>query len=79
MSVSEVYRPETVITADISEHLIVPPLHSEELIVEEDILERAGVNHPVKINSSQIIFTLRLNLGLSDVHVIQISATQLSS
>ena len=62
LSVSEVDGPEAVVTADLTEHLIVPPPHSKELVVEEDILESAGVLHCVEVDSGKVVFSLRLGL-----------------
>ena len=43
----KMYCPEAVVTTNLSEHLIVSPPHSEELIIEEYILQSASVLHSV--------------------------------
>ena len=65
--------PEAVITPDLPEHLIVAPLDAEEGVVEEDFLEGVGVHHAPEVDTSEVVFPRGLDLGLGDVHVVEVA------
>ena len=57
----EVNRPEAIVTANISEHLVVPPENPKERVVEKDIFQSPGGFHPPQVNPGQVILPSRLN------------------
>ena len=36
-------------------------------------MKSVGVSHSSKIDTSQVVFSWRLNFGLSNIHIVQIS------
>ena len=67
--------PETVVTADITEHLVVSAENPKERIVEEDIFQSPGVFHPPQVDTSQVVLPCRLHLlnslsALSEAEII---------
>ena len=54
--------PETVVTANVTEHLVVPAENPKERVVEEDIFKSPGVFHPAQVDASQVVFPRRLRL-----------------
>ena len=75
--VPEVNSPEAIITANSSEHLVVPPLHSKRWILKENFLQSRCVSHPAKVNSCQVVFTCInhiINICLVNIHHIYLQA-----
>ena len=75
--VPEVNGPEAIITANNSEHLIVPPLHTKRWILKENFLQSSCVSHPTKVNSCQVVITCinhMTNTCLANIHHIYLQA-----
>ena len=54
--------PETIVTADITKHLVVSAENPKERVVEENIFQSPGVFHPTQVDTRQVVLPWRLYL-----------------